>query len=299
MRVATFAMNDRMLNAALKTQSRMAQMQLQEASGLVSTDYGGLGADTRKLLNLEIALARSQSYESAAGDASSRVEMTYTTLSSIGDLLTGFRTQLVAQQSANTSDLSLESLANAANLYMEELGSMLNTQFGGYYLFSGSATTTQPVDLTGYAVADPAIADTSYYNGADDVLSVRVSAEQTVTFGVNADDPAFEQAFRALGLIATGTADTATIEEALVLIEGAIDSLTAAQGRVSIAAASIERSVTAQEDIQAFLEASISSIRDVDVTTIAAQLTAYETQLQASYAALAKVQSLNLLDYIG
>ena len=40
------------------------------------------------------------------------------------------------------------------------------------------------------------------------------------------------------------------------------------------------------------------SLRDVDVVAISSQLTTYETQLQASYAALAKVQSLSLVDYL-
>jgi flagellar hook-associated protein 3 FlgL len=65
-----------------------------------------------------------------------------------------------------------------------------------------------------------------------------------------------------------------------------------------IAASSVERAITAQQDLQSFLEANISGIRDVDVTAIAVELTAYETQLQASYAALASIQSLNLLDYL-
>ena len=35
-----------------------------------------------------------------------------------------------------------------------------------------------------------------------------------------------------------------------------------------------------------------------DVTELAARLSSYETQLQASYAALAKIQALSLGDYL-
>lgn len=88
MRVATFSMNERMLTASLQTQARMVEMQIQEASGSVSSDYGGLGTDTRKLINLEVALTRSQSYEKAAGEALERAEVMYDALTSVNDLLT-------------------------------------------------------------------------------------------------------------------------------------------------------------------------------------------------------------------
>ena len=43
MRVATFAISDQMIAAAQRTQSVMANDQLEQASGVTSTDYGGLG----------------------------------------------------------------------------------------------------------------------------------------------------------------------------------------------------------------------------------------------------------------
>ena len=90
MRVATFAMNRQMLAASLNTQAKMAEMQLQEASGKVSTDYGGLGASAGKLINLEVAAERTDRYLASATTASSRIETQYTTLGSVADLLTSF-----------------------------------------------------------------------------------------------------------------------------------------------------------------------------------------------------------------
>ena len=46
------------------------------------------------------------------------------------------------------------------------------------------------------------------------------------------------------------------------------------------------------------LSASISEIRDVDVADLTVMLTTCQTQLEASYAALAKIMSLSLQDYL-
>lgn len=299
MRVATFAMNRQMLAASLTTQAKMANMQLQEASGLVSTDYGGLGQNARKLVNLEVAAERSSRYEAAATEASGRIEVVYSTLGSVADLLTNFRAQLTALQSTNTTEAARASLVASAATSLAELSGLLNTKYDDRYLFGGTSSATAPVDVTGvtFALDTP---DTSYYSGSAGTLSVQVSEEQTISYGINADSSAFEKALRALGTVAASdnTLDGVDLAAVLNLVIEAVDGVATLQGNTSVVAASVERAVATQQDLQDFYTNAISSVRDVDVTAIAAQLTAYETQLQASYAALAKLQSLSLLDYL-
>ena len=44
----------------------------------------------------------------------------------------------------------------------------------------------------------------SYYKGGDLTSEKRISENQSISFDVNANDPAFEKLFRALGMIAQG-----------------------------------------------------------------------------------------------
>lgn len=300
MRVATFAMNDRMLAASLKTQARMAEMQMQQATGQVSTSLGGYGAESRNLISLEVSLSRSQSYSAAATEAASRVEVMYSTMDTVNDVLSSFRAALVAIKSTDASAETKAGLSTMAALNLEELATLLNTQYEGRYLFGGSATTTMPVDLTAYSVTDPDTANTAYYQGNSTLATVQVSSEQSVSYGVSASDSAFEKAFRAFSIIAdaNGNLTDDTINAALELIVEAIDGAAGVQGTLSVNAATLERAQVREEEFQAHLSASLSEVRDVDVTEIAVKLTAYEVQLQAAYATLAKIQSINLLDYV-
>lgn len=299
MRVATFAMNRQMLAASLNTQAKMADMQLQEASGLVSTDYGGLGSGARKLLNLEVTAERSKRYEAAATEASARLEATSGALTNVADLLSDIRVQLTAALSTTMDSDTGTELVNYASSALAELTSLLNTRSGDIYLFGGSPGTTAPVDLDGITV-DLAVADTSYYQGGSATSIAQVSEDQSVTYGVKADAPAFELALRALGALAASDGSLTDIDpqSVLDLVVQAVDGVASLQGTTGLSAAAMERAVESQQDLQSFYSNDISSLRDVDVTAIAAQLTAYETQLQASYAALAKIQSLSLQDYL-
>ncbi len=288
MRVATFANNTRMLNAALLTQARMADLQMQEASGVVSTDYGGLGAATRTVLDLEASLKASQAYGEATEEAASRVEVLSSTLSTITDMM-----------SADSNATSSAALSTAAEGYMDELASLLNTSFEGRYLFGGDRTTTAPVDLDSY-VADADTASTAYYQGDGAIATVKISRDQSVAYGVTAGNSAFEQAFRALGMIASASdaTDTDLLQSSYDLMVSALDATIAVQSKVSIDAGTLERATSRQSDYQSFLSAAVTDLKGADVTQIAVTLSSYETQLSASYSALAKVQSLNLLDYL-
>ncbi|MGV8831136.1 MAG: flagellin [Devosia sp.] len=299
MRVATFAMNRQMLDASLTTQAKMADMQLQEASGLKSTDYGGLGSSARKLINLEVTAERSKRYEVAANDASDVLESSYSALNTVADLLSDMRVQLTSALSTDADSATGSELVTYASSTLQELTSLLNTRLGDNYIFGGSPGTTAPVDVS-TVTFDLDTPDTSYYQGGSGTLSAQVSENQSISYGVNADSSAFEKALRALGSLAgsDGTLTDIDLQAMLDLVVEAVDGVASLLGGVSLAADSMDRAVETQQDLQDFYNNGISSLRDVDVVAISSQLTTYETQLQASYAALAKVQSLSLVDYL-
>ena len=299
MRVATFATTDRLLNASMRLQSQMTNMQVQEASGVKSTDYGGLGTQSGKLINLETSLKRSQTFQSAISDASGRIDAMYSVLGNITDMLTSFRSEITAALSTDGGEETSRSLIATAQSYLDEMSSTLNSKFEGRYLFSGSLTETAPVDLDGY-VADLNTASASYYQGDSQLASVRASSEMTLTYGISANDSAFEQAIRALGTIA-GSADTPdsdTLESVYTLLGSALDDTIALQSNVSSKSSSLDRMSNWQADYQDMLSASISEIKDVDVAEVTVRLTTYQTQLEASYSALAKLMSISLQDYL-
>ncbi|MDJ0932523.1 flagellin [Breoghania sp.] len=296
MRVTTFALSNFLLTYALSTQVKLAEKQTQEASGLLSSTYGGLGSDAGTLVDLEVSLARSESYAYAAEQATNRVEVMYSATGSIVDLLTDMRTE-VSAASVDTSDI--DTFQDTAASLLEELESLLNTQYEGRYLFAGSNTQEEPVDLDSYTATDLTTADTSYHSGDDTIISVHVSSQRTVSYGVTADNDAFEEAIRVLSYIANADEltddDLETIGDMLVEAQ---DGVIAIQSGLSLDAGSLENAQTEQEELIALTETSIDDIRSVDLATVAVEIAQYETQLEASYAAVGKLSDFSLLDYL-
>ncbi|WP_047308380.1 flagellin [Rhodopseudomonas palustris] len=300
MRVATFAASQQMIAAALKGQATMTTMQMQEASGVVSTDFGGYGSGAKQIVNLQVSVARAQTYIDTATQAGSKIEVMYASVNSIADLLSSFRSTLTA--ASNTASTDSSSVIQSAQDALNQMAALLNSKYGAQYLFGGARTDTAPVDVSSAtypAATTPSSADTSYYRGDDERASARVSDTQTVTYGVTADDPAFEQAMRAMNLIANASSlSSDTLEEALDLVTSATDAIGIVQSRISNSAASIERASTVQSDYQAFAQSLATDLTSVDVAAVTAALSTYQAQLTASYSAIATVQSLNLASYL-
>lgn len=298
MRVATFALSDQMIAAAMRTQSTMANEQLQEASGVVSPDYGGLGQTSQQVINLQLSVARSQSYIDAAGSADNKIQVMYSAMTSIANLLSNMRATLTG---ASVSTVTT-SVTQSAQQALQDMGSLLNTQYGGEYLFGGSATTSPPVDVSALAypaAGTPSSASTSYYNGNHDTASVRVSDNDVVPYGVTADNPAFEQGLRALNLVANNSPlSSATLQEALNLVTSAITAVSGVQAGLGLASSTIEAASTNQADYQNFAKTFGGNLTNVDVAAVTAQISTYDAQLTASYSAISKIQGLSLVDYL-
>lgn len=300
MRVATFALSDQMVAGALRTQAVMAEKQVQESSGVKSEDYGGFGATSQQIVNLQVSVTRAQSYIDAAQVADSKAQVMYSAVGSITDIITNLRSQLSAATVGSTTEST--SVINSAGQMLDEMAGLLNTQYSGQYVFGGARTTAAPVDLSSYAsgTGSATTADTSYYQGDGEIASIRVSDQQTVSYGVTADNAAFEQVMRVLRLVANSSSplSSSTITDALSLAESALDATSAVQTKLSNAASQIEAASSRQSDYKSYAETLSSDLTGVDVAAVTAELSTYQAQLTASYSAISKIQSLNLASYL-
>jgi flagellar hook-associated protein 3 FlgL len=299
MRVATFAVTDQMVAGALRTEATMANMQVQEASGLKSTFLADYGADTQHVINLQVSVTRAQSYVDAATLADSKTEVMYSAIGQISDVVTSLRTALSAATTGSTTEMA--SAVSTAQQLLQQMGGILNTQYDGQYVFAGAQTSTPAVDLTSFETGTNSLstADTSYYEGDNELASVRVSGSQSVTYGVTANNPAFEEVMRVLKYVAnTPSLTTSDINNALSVVDSAVDDVATVQAKVSSAAAQINTAQSAQSEFMSYAEGLGTDLTSVDVAAITAQLSTYQAQLTASYTAISKVQSLNLASYL-
>ena len=298
-RVATFALSDQMVTGALRTEATMADLQVQENSGVKSQNLAGYGADTQQVINLQVSVTRAQSYIDAATAADSKVQVMYSAVGTMTDIITKLRTQLSAATTGSST--ATTSAISSAQQMLQQMGSLLNTQYNGEYVFSGARVSTAPADLSSFATGAGSLttADTSYYQGDSEIASVRVAADQTVSYGVTADNPALEQVMRVLKFVANSTTLSSTnITDALNLASSALDATATVQAKLSNSAAQIESASSLQSDYQSFAQTLGTNLTGVDVAALTAQLATYQAQLTASFSAISKIQGMSLASFL-
>lgn len=233
MRVATFSQSALLTEMALINQAKVSQSQIQTASGLKTETLAELGGgDARRTVDLYSALEASAARQSVESQELTRVETMHAAIGEMIDLLSQIRTTISGAMDGMESEA--EFLKMEAEGMLEDMAGLMNETYEGRSLFAGSRTDTAPVDVSALtAPTIPSTADTAYYQGNSDIMSVTLGSGATLEYGVTADSPAFEQAIRALNILTnltTSPADTAAMTEAYDVATEAIDALTAEPG---------------------------------------------------------------------
>ncbi len=299
-RVADFAFQQFTTASIASIQQRMAKTNLQITTGKNGQLFKDIAADTNRLLSLETQHARTSQYLKNVELVSGRLDVMEANVSQLMDIASKFQTQLSQAISINNGGQT--NIDAEAQVLLDQVASLLNVERNGRYLFAGARTDTAPVDLTDPDFTVPTVpstADTDYYQGDSTTLSVQADVSHSIDYGVTADDPAIEKLIRSLHLVATGSpSDTARLEEALSVVEQAVNDIPAVTTRIGSAQRAIDSAIKAHDDALLYTEEAIGAIEDVDLTKAVTLVSQDQSTLEASFAALAQISSVSLLDFL-
>lgn len=150
----------------------------------------------------------------------------------------------------------------------------------------------------------------TFYNGTPattpDRLMARIDENETITYGVQANDAGFTELLRGLSMLATvdisqfadaGAAE-AWLGEAVSAMSGGSDALLQAETRLGAQQARLDSVMEAQAGKRDLYTGQINAIENVDPYEAATRLTELQTQLEASYMVTSRLSKLSFLNYI-
>jgi len=284
-----------MARELMRLQTEYAKTSLQQSSSLKSETFQGISEDSYSLLKMQSNYDQLVSESENAQTALDRVDQMYSAVSSMNDLISSMSGAL----SEAISTANNETIQSTASDALDEFTSLLNTQFSGRYLFSGSATDTTPVDISALSsLSSPTSADTSYYQGDDTIASVKVSSSLDISYGVTANNPAFEKVIRSLQLVVSAPTDSTALKEAYNLLQDATTDVGNIYASLSTKASTLETQISKNTEDMNQLDSMISNVTDSDLATVTVKITELETQLEAAYSISSKLMQLKLSDYL-
>lgn len=303
-RVANFAQHQLTMSYTMRTQGSVAERQIEIASGKRAQQYSSISADASQLVNIERSVARTQQFTRNIDQAVTRLNIMDSSVATLVERATEVLSIMSSAMSGqNISDVPLQEFAAT---FLAEAESLLNTQHEDRYLFAGAQTNNPAVDLSDVAYTPQAglpgtfTADFDYYQG--DTLQLAVRSDETfeTTYGITADEPAFEQMLRALSYMdyAGANLDNSVLQEAYSLMKSAVDGLSDIRGRIGASTKVLDSAKNGHEDYLTYSTNLVSTLEDVDVAEATTRLAQDEVQLKASYLSLSRISELNLLQYL-
>lgn len=216
----------------------------------------------------------------------------------------------MAGQGRTFLDLSLTGaiMTDSRNVYrqqarhaLETISELLNTTYGGEYLFSGQTTDTAAIVIVD---ASPAPV-TMGYLGSTAPLSARIDDTTTLPYGVNATDDTFRTMLGAIGnaVNADVTAMTDDQFDALragvaKLLDSGLQRLTGIQARLGNQQQILNDRIGSQHAMEHLYTREVTDIEGADVEETAVRLQSMQAQLRATYEVTARMGKMSLLDYL-
>jgi len=306
-RIATNSQSQLMLSQIQQAELALNKTQTQVTSGMVSTNYAGIGDKTAMLEATRSAENRANAYQSATTLAVNQADLQDSQMSSLSDLANQLRQAITTAAGDNDGS----TLMTTAQGIFDQVSQILNSKdANGNYLYGGDKngqpplTATSLSDLTSLSSASDAFQNGTIAN------SVMVGDGQSVKVGMLASDIG-------TGLIQTlkdladfnagsdGNFSTGLTDAQSTFLSGEITTATTAASQVNNAAAAngniysqLQDASTNQKTMSTLFKGFVSNIEEVDMPTAITQLNQNQVALQAALQVTAQLNQVSLLNYI-
>jgi len=306
-RIATNSQSQLMLSQIQQAELALNKTQTQVTSGMVSTNYAGIGDKTAMLEATRSAENRANAYQSATTLAVNQADLQDSQMSSLSDLANQLRQAITTA----TGDNDGSTLMTTAQGIFDQVSQILNSKdANGNYLYGGDKngqpplTVTNLSDLTSLSSASDAFQNGTLPN------SVMVGDGQSVKVGMLASDigTGLIQTLKDLADFnagADGNFSTGLTDAQSSFLSGEITTATTAASQVNNAAAAngniysqLQDASTNQKTMSTLFKGFVSNIQEVDMPTAITQLNQNQVALQAALQVTAQLNQVSLLNYL-
>jgi len=147
-RISSLGVNTQLISRLLRTQMNLLDLQEQVTTEKKSQTYGGIAVDSQRLVNIETLRNRLSKYISNNNQQQTRMDVASTAVEAIRTTINNFKKELSAYSAGTPlNEENVNQVQAAAYRALRDMEDLLNTEVDGRYIFSGSRSTTQPVNL--------------------------------------------------------------------------------------------------------------------------------------------------------
>jgi flagellar hook-associated protein 3 FlgL len=283
------------LNGLQSNSQQLNQSLQQISSGQKLNSLADNPAAAASLVTLRMQSSSDNQYLQNISSLTGSLNVGSSALNSVVEALTTAQSLGVEGANGTVNSENRQALAQQVQGIQQQILGLANTTYNGQYLFSGTATTTQPY------VADASASSGVDYKGDNNSNSVEISQGQampvnlpgTQLFSNNANS-----VFQSLQDLYNALNSNGDISGATAEVQSALSYVTTQQTFYGNSLDRLQSAQTFLTQEQTQLSETQSSTLDVDMATAVTNLSQAETTRQALLSAGGAISHSDLFDYL-
>lgn len=297
-RISTYAQHQSLLGNVSTKQAGIADLQWQISSGKKAETFDGLPGKVEFVTSLENKMRSAAQYQESNSVIETRLKTMGESIDNVIDIVTDLNQLITRARSAYITEKPV--LLQQATSMLRNLSDQLNANLGGRYLFGGTKTDAPPVaEIIGPNVVTGA-PDDGYYNGDNETLTARVNDRFEISYGIRANDPAFQELVLAFNttIKAIEGGNAQGLGYAMDHANAALEGINALQSTINNNIVNIRQANESHSSLQTYWKGIAESETSTDIVAASTTVAIDQAILQASFQTFARISSLKLSDYI-
>lgn len=299
-RISTYNTHQITRDNASNVQNELLKLQKQISSGFKSDNFKGLFGEAEGFIALDNKIKRTDEFLKNNQILSARMQTMNTAVNQVIDAATSFQSVLLLRR--NQSVGNSVGFAGQLQSTWQALAGQLNISLEGRYLFGGVRTDTPPVDTNNFPTINNANfePEDGYYLGAKESTSMRIQDDYDITQDIRADNAAFQKIFSALAIAKEGndTNDDALLKEAYDMLAEGLSEMGEVQTTIGNTVVNMEQVSDRQTQLKLYWQGVKESLVNTDLVAASTEVAVNQGILQASFQAFARINSLQLSDFL-
>jgi flagellar hook-associated protein 3 FlgL len=300
-RITTQMTTASVLSSITNVQDQLATTQEQLSTGLSINQPSDNPYGASLAIQLKNGLQGLSNYNSSITDGTAWASAADTSLTNVMSMLQRAQELTVQASNGDESATDLSSTADEIDQLADAIKQEANTQYNGQYIFSGTASTTQPYSTSTGDTYQGNTAAVTRQIGPGSTLQVNVDISSVLGSGTSANDGKLLDTLRSISADmrsgnSAGVADLSTNQ--LTNLQNSLNSLTQVQANVG---ATQNRLTLAGDRIQGLQNSDTAALSNDEDVNMAQAMTTFSNQQAAFTAALkagANIVQSSLMDFL-
>lgn len=317
-------------NAALK--GVISSLSNELTAGVKSDIGSALKGDLARIANIEHSLTSIESFVFVTNEAQQFVESMQSSLGALQSLMSEIIPALISTPTSSSTIIDAASIGSTARF--SDAISILNTSISGRYIYSGTSSTTPPLEkfdvifsslkskVSGITDLEHFISAVNQwfdapeggggymdvaYRGEEPLKPFAVGAGERISIDLTAASPKLRKALSGLAIAALVSEgafenDPGTQSKLLQIagekLAGSEADIIRIRAEVGVSAATLHRILTRNLSERSGLELARGALISVDPYEVTTALQSAQVQLESVYALTSRLSGLSLLEFL-